>query len=298
MLHDEVVRSDIMQRTGARAIQRGDGACTALQAIQTRVADLVHFAHAARANGRDEPVRREIWERCQEILDGRDQRKDRRVKHDFAFSGLLNCGHCGCSLVGELKKGRYVYHHCTGYRGKCPEPDTREGTLVSRFAEQLRALTIPPAVIEWLREELVASDVTQPAAREQALRRYQTEVERLQMRLDILYDDRLDGRIDAGTYDKKAEEIRGQQQRALTKTAECQSTRLAPATEALDLMSLTSKAAELLEQQCASERGVCFVLLCRRGCGKRESCGPAFGSRSSNCDYRTPQPRQETDRSR
>jgi site-specific DNA recombinase len=199
-------------------------------------------------------VSREVWERCQEVLDGRNKRKDRKVKHNFAFSSLLNCGHCGCSLVGELKKGRYVYYHCTGYRGKCSEPYTREGTLVNRFAGQLRALVIPSAVIEWLREELVASDVTEQAAREQAIRRYRTELERLQARLDVLYDDRLDGRIDASTYDKKAEEIRGQQQRVRTKIAECQSARLAPVTEALDLMSVTSKAAELFEQQCASEQ--------------------------------------------
>jgi hypothetical protein len=54
-------------------------------------------------------VGREMWERCQEILDGRHQRKDRKVKDDFAFASLLRCGHCGCSLVGELKKGRYLY---------------------------------------------------------------------------------------------------------------------------------------------------------------------------------------------
>src|SRR5580692_8740841 len=34
-------------------------------------------------------VSREVWERCQEILDGRHERKHRKVRHDFAFSGLL-----------------------------------------------------------------------------------------------------------------------------------------------------------------------------------------------------------------
>jgi site-specific DNA recombinase len=51
-----------------------------------------------------------VWERCQEILDSRHEKKHRKVKHDFAFSGLVRCGHCGCSLVGEMKKGRYVYY--------------------------------------------------------------------------------------------------------------------------------------------------------------------------------------------
>jgi len=199
-------------------------------------------------------VSREVWERCQEILDGRHQRKDRKVTHDFVFSILLNCGHCGCSLVGELKKGRYIYYHCTGYRGKCPEPYTREEKLTDLFAGQLRALVIPPAVLEWLWETVVAGDVTERAARAQTLHRLQRELDRLQTRLDVLYDDRLDGRIDASTYDKKAEEIRGTQQRVRTKIAQCQSAELAPATEAVDLMSLTSKAAELFERQSAGEQ--------------------------------------------
>jgi hypothetical protein len=29
-----------------------------------------------------------------------------------AFSGLITCGHCGCAMVDEIKKGRYVYYHC------------------------------------------------------------------------------------------------------------------------------------------------------------------------------------------
>ena len=200
-----------------------------------------------------------MWQRCQEILDGRHERKHRKVRHDFAFSGLLKCGHCGCSLVGELKKGRYVYYHCTGYRGKCPEPYTREEKLANRFAVQLRALVIPSTVLEWVREAIVASDVTERSARAQTVHRYEMELDRLQGRLDVLYDDRLDGRIDVITYDKKAEEIRGNQQRVRTKITQCQPSGLAPATKAVDLMSLTSKAADRapMRERTASPASAC-----------------------------------------
>ena len=39
------------------------------------------------------------------------------------------CGCCGCAMVGELKKGRCVYYHCTGYKGKCAEPYEHEADL-------------------------------------------------------------------------------------------------------------------------------------------------------------------------
>lgn len=31
-------------------------------------------------------------------------------KHDFAFTGMVKCGHCGASLTAEVKKGKYIYY--------------------------------------------------------------------------------------------------------------------------------------------------------------------------------------------
>ena len=115
-------------------------------------------------------------------------------------------------MVGEVKKGRYVYYHCTGYRGKCPEPYTREETLEEQTAGVLHDLVVPSAVVAWLQSELVVSDQTEQAARAQMARRQEMELERLHARMDVLYGDRLDGRIDAAIYDKKAREIREQQE--------------------------------------------------------------------------------------
>ena len=72
-------------------------------------------------------VTRDRWERVQELLNSRAEKKTRKVKHDFAYTGLVRCGHCGCLLVGEIKKGRYIYYHCTDNRGKCQEPYTPKG---------------------------------------------------------------------------------------------------------------------------------------------------------------------------
>ena len=61
------------------------------------------------------------------------------MKHEFALTGLVHCGHCGCLMVGELKKQRYVYYHCTGNRGRCGEPYVREERLEDEFARRLQA---------------------------------------------------------------------------------------------------------------------------------------------------------------
>jgi DNA invertase Pin-like site-specific DNA recombinase len=84
--------------------------------------------------GTHEPlVSPELWERVQGVLDGRQANKHRRAKHNFAFSGLIACGHCGCSIVGEIKKQRYIYYHCTGYKGRCNEPTSARRSWSGSF---------------------------------------------------------------------------------------------------------------------------------------------------------------------
>jgi hypothetical protein len=92
-------------------------------------------------------VDRATWEKVQALLDKRAENKQHRIKHDFAFSGFVRCGHCGCQLVGELKKGRYVYYHCTGHKGKCPERYTREEVMLDQLGGALCDLVIPAEVL-------------------------------------------------------------------------------------------------------------------------------------------------------
>ncbi len=199
-------------------------------------------------------VSRPVWERVQEILLGRSKKKHRKVTHEFAYSGMVCCGHCGCSMVGEVKKSKYVYYHCTGYRGKCGEPYTPERILEQEFAAGLKGLCIPPATLRWLEAELVESERTEQAALEQALRRHESEMARSETRLDVLYEDRLDGRIDAATYDRKAKEIREQQSQIQGSIENAQAKLLPAQNEEMDLSALTTQAGDLFVQQAAAEQ--------------------------------------------
>ncbi|HWL06502.1 MAG TPA: recombinase family protein, partial [Xanthobacteraceae bacterium] len=89
----------------------------------------------------------ELWERVQGVLDGRFASKAKRGRHDFAFSGLIACHACGCAVVGEIKKQRYIYYHCTGYADKCQgnpascrRKHVREEALEAQFTELLGRL--------------------------------------------------------------------------------------------------------------------------------------------------------------
>ena len=202
------------------------------------------YAGVTYQGSHDPLVAREVWNGVQDILDGRQNRNLRKTRHKFAYSGIVRCGHCCCALVGEVKKGRYVYYHCTGYRGKCGEPYTREETLTQQFAGGLRELILSPAILQWLTTELLQSEEAERLGRAQVFRRDQAELERAQARLEMMYGDRLDGRIDADTYDKMAKEVREQQLGIQERMRRAEPTRLPPMSRAVDLLVCMSKAAQ------------------------------------------------------
>jgi hypothetical protein len=162
----------------------------------------------------------ELWERVQGVLDGRFAKKHRRMTHNFAFSGLIACGKCGCSIVGEIKKQRYIYYHCTGYADKCRGNPTfcrrkyvREEVLEAKFTELLGRLRFDEEVLGWLREALQASHADQHREHQEAIERLRTEYKRLDDRIHAMYVDKLDGKIGGDFYDRFAGEWREEQRR-------------------------------------------------------------------------------------
>ena len=123
------------------------------------------------------------------------------------------------------------------------------------------------------------------------MRRLETDLERLQKRLDVLYDDRLDGRIEAARYDQKANEIREDQQRLRTKMNECQMS-LPPVREAVNLIALTSQAAHWFAGQSACEQRKLLHIIRGDAVWQGGESGCASERRLRNCDSRTPQVQQ------
>jgi site-specific DNA recombinase len=156
-------------------------------------------------------VSRELWARVQAMLDGRNETNVRGTKHNFAFTGMITCGHCGCAMVGELKKGRYVYYHCTGFKGKCGERYVREEMLEEKLSALLGRLQFSDDVLEWLKKALRESHADQKQEHEAAIARLRTEYDLLQQRLHTMYIDKLDGRVDAELFDKLSVTWREQQ---------------------------------------------------------------------------------------
>jgi DNA invertase Pin-like site-specific DNA recombinase len=196
----------------------------------------------------------ETWQTVQTLLDHRVKTKQHRIKRDFAFTGLVRCGHCGCALVGEVKKGKYVYYHCTSHKGKCPEPYTREEAMQDQFGTILRELVIPPGVLDWLQEAVVETDLNERGARDREIERLEEQHRRVQTKLEAIYEDRLEGRISTALYDRKAHDLRTHSLDLLGRMNEMRKSAPAPIQDAIDLMDLISRAADLFLMQPTHEK--------------------------------------------
>ena len=207
--------------------------------------------------GRHEPlVSVELWERVQAVMDGRFAKKHRRMTHDFAFSGLIACSKCGCSVVGEIKKQRYVYYHCTGYSDKCQgNPATcrrkyvREEALEQQFTSLLGQLHFDDEVLSWVQEALHSSHADKPREQEEAIARLRAEYDRLQRRLDAMYVDKLDGRVDVAFFDKMATEWRAEQARCQREIDRHQEADKSYMDEGVQILELARNAQRLFERQ-------------------------------------------------
>jgi len=199
-------------------------------------------------------VTTELWQQVQEIFQQRLGRRRQKQKHDFAFSGLIGCGHCGCSLVGELKKGKYVYYHCTGNKGKCQEPYVREEVLEAEFTKALKRLKFDADVLGWVKQALRQSHTDERQEHEQAIARLQAEQTKLQRRIDAMYEDKLDGVIDEALFKRKADESRAQQTKLAEQIERHQQANQNYIEDGTRLLDLANRAAEIFERQPATEK--------------------------------------------
>ena len=210
-----------------------------------------------RYQGSHEPiVSVELWERAQAVMDHRLAKNYRRQTHDFAFSGLIACHACGCAIVGEIKKQRYVYYHCTGYADKCQgnpascrRTYVREEVLEKQFTELLGRLHFDDEVLEWVRDALHASHADQRREHEEAIRRLQAEHKRLGDRINAMYVDKLDGKIGGDFYDKFAGEWREEQLRLQREINRHEAAEQSYMDEGVQILELESNAQKLFESQ-------------------------------------------------
>ena len=117
---------------------------------------------------------------------------------------MIECGECGRSVCGEVQKGHH-YFRCTRYNTKCTQRGyTREEKLEEQILSHLSRLKISnQRLAEWLKKALKESHAEEVKYHNAALADLSSRLARTQQRVDTLYDEKIDGNITPGFYNKK-----------------------------------------------------------------------------------------------
>ncbi len=205
-----------------------------------------------RYRGTHDPlISRELWKAVQEIFDNRASGRRKKRKHDFAFSGLIQCGYTGGSLVGDLKKGKYIYYRAIGAKGV---PYVKEEELERQFCETLKKLRFDDEVLEWVCQALKESHMDKRVYHEEALSRLQSEYNRLETRIDGMYVDKLDGKISEAFFEEKSMTWREEQKIIIVKMESLQNASQNYIEEGIQLLELAQNAGFLFMKQSAHEK--------------------------------------------
>lgn len=159
-------------------------------------------------DGVHEPIiDRSIFYKAQESFK-KDNKPEISTKRSFAFTGMFKCAECGSAITAEIKKGKYIYYHCTGWHKNCSlkKNSINENNIVIQLEEAMKKITTGEKHAKWIKDE-----IQDFFAKEQDY--YKSELDRLNKKIDLLnkrisnmYIDYFDRIITREFYTAKSEE--------------------------------------------------------------------------------------------
>jgi len=144
-------------------------------------------------HGSHEPIiSKKLFDTVQQVMNNRGKKKRKR-KHDFAFSGLMRCGNCGCMITAEKQKG-HNYYRCTKKKQKCDERYLREEQLVEQVKSFIQKVSLPD---DWTENMLAEIDKEKERARRESMafvQNLKTQVAEIEQKMDKLLDLFIEGK--------------------------------------------------------------------------------------------------------
>lgn len=149
-------------------------------------------------------ISQELFDKAQ-LSFRKDNKPLYRDDHNFALAGMMTCAKCGCAITAEIKKGKYVYYHCTGGKGKCEQKKIyiNELDLMPQFDEAVKAVSLAQKHIDYIKQGLKESLADKKEFSEQMRSNLKAEESRIRHRLDKITNEYYDDLVDAKFYNEK-----------------------------------------------------------------------------------------------
>ncbi len=153
-------------------------------------------------NAQHEPlISKELFRQVQSVLLKPNKYKSR--KELFAFTNLMICGVCGFSISAQIQKGKYIYYHCSGYKGNCQQPYIREEVIDEQISVLLNSINVTDEIQETVLEDLRSIMHERTQHFEISKQQIEKQTALLQNRIDQAYLDKLDGKISEAFWQRQ-----------------------------------------------------------------------------------------------
>ncbi|KKP79801.1 MAG: Resolvase [Candidatus Moranbacteria bacterium GW2011_GWF2_35_39] len=154
-----------------------------------------------------------LFDKVQSVIEGYNKQNFKRTNNPYIFRGMIKCKECGCLITPEIKKGKYIYYHCTNYSGNCENVTwIREEDLIEQTASSLKGLKLIPEALEVLKRDLRVIHDAEQSYCEKNIATLERKLKRIRDSYRIAYEDRLDGRITTDIFDKMMNEWKVKEQ--------------------------------------------------------------------------------------
>jgi site-specific DNA recombinase len=194
----------------------------------------------------------ELYEQVQAVSRGHN--KPHYRTHNFAYRGLLTCAYDNCKVTAEIKKERYTYYRCTGFRGKCQLPYFREEELGDRLGQILKDIHIPDRILAQLKESLLNDKTREEDIRSQQSARFAQRLALVHRRMDQAYQDKLDAKISDEFWMRKSAEWQAEETQIRESIRALETARPERLLDAARILELANKAYFLYVKQNYTER--------------------------------------------
>lgn len=198
-------------------------------------------------------ISKELFDIVQEILDSNAKRKSKAARK-FTYTGMINCSNCGCLITAELKKGKYIYYHCTNAKRNCTKEYIREEVIEKQFEGILKILKMDEKGLELTRDALRLSFVDEKRYHDNMIAKLESELNISQERFDKVYMDKIDGKISEDFWSRKSKDFTTQQDKIIEAIELHKKANRNYFDGGIRLLDLADKAYELYVQQNPEEK--------------------------------------------
>ena len=204
-------------------------------------------------DGKHEPlISAELFERVQQRM--KRKKTPKYAKHNPLFKGLMHCARCQGTVAWETQREHW-YGHCNHFRPCDQRSYVRQEEIETQLLGEFTELVSPsPDVIVWVKETLRTKYEADMEARTTLKKQLKDRHQQLGRRMEIMYEDRLDGRLSVHQYDKMCSEASNEQKLITKKLDDFEDDYLSILERGINILDLSQKATAIYQSKGDDDR--------------------------------------------